>query len=235
MDFWSDATVARQWAADNPEDNPARKQVLDLLLKIIADHFQRTDVPRRVLDLGCGHGVIAARILRELPDATLTGVDGYQPMLALAEEQLSIYPGRYTLAQVDFAEMAPAALGGGPFGVAIAVQAIHNCTDEAKQKTLASAQAVLAPGGLFLLVDRIRLAAPALFGVYRSVWDALGPTWNNQQAEGDTLAEHERIVVRQGDKPGSLEQNILWLREAGFTQVAAVHVVGIRALIAATK
>ena len=235
MDPWSDAATAGQWAAANPEDNPARKQTLDLLLKIITDHFQRTAVPRRVLDLGCGHGVIAARILRELPDVTLTGVDGYQPMLALAEEQLAGYPGRYTLSQVNFAEMTPAALGAEPFGVAIAVQSIHNCDDEAKRKAFASAQAVLAPGGLLLLADRIRLAAPALFGVYRSLWDAIGPAWNNQQAEGDTLAEHELAVAQQGDKPGSLEQNVLWLREAGFTEVAVVHVVGIRALIAATK
>jgi hypothetical protein len=40
-------------------------------------------------------------------------------------------------------------------------------------------------------------------------------------------------VEERGDKPGSLEQNILWLREAGFEEVAAVQVIGIRALIAA--
>lgn len=50
----------------------------------------------------------------------------------------------------------------------------------------------------------------------------------------DNVAEHNRTREERGDKSGSLEPNLLWLREAGFTQVAALYVVGIRALIAAT-
>ena len=91
----------------------------------------------------------------------------------------------------------------------------------------------MAPSGLFLLSDRIRLATPALFPIYRSVWDVLGPEFNGQQDEGRTYAEHDATREERGDKPGSLEQNLLWLREAGFAEVAAVQVIGIRAIIAA--
>lgn len=235
MEQWNDAAFARGWAEENTQENPERKQSLDLLLKIIADHLANAPVatPRRVLDLGCGHGVIAARILDEIPGATLVGVDGSAPMLELARERLAPYAGRFTLNQASFEAMTPADLPGGPFAVAFAVQSVHNTTDEGKQQAYASTRAVLAPGGLFLLLDRIRLATPALFGAYRSVWDILGPTSNGQQREGRTFAEHDRSRAERGDKPGSLEQNLLWLREAGFSQVAALHIVGIRALIAA--
>jgi tRNA (cmo5U34)-methyltransferase len=233
VEQWQDARFAREWAEHNPDENPDRKPALDLLLAVLADYLAAVPVPRAVLDLGCGHGVIAARILAAIDGATLVGVDGSAPMLDLARQRLAPYAGRFSLAQADFESMTPADLPGGPFGAAIAVQAIHNASDEGKQRALASVRCVLAPSGLFLLLDRIRLAAPALFPVYRSVWDVLGPSHYGQQREGRSLAEHERLVVDRGDKPGSLEQNLLWLREAGFRDVAALHVVGVRALIAA--
>ncbi len=61
----------------------------------------------------------------------------------------------------------------------------------------------------------------------------LGAAFNAQQHEGATLEEHDRLRIARGDQPGSLEQNLLWLREAGFREVAAVYIVGIRAIIAA--
>jgi tRNA (cmo5U34)-methyltransferase len=232
MEQWNDATFARRWAEKNVE-NPARKRALDLLIKIIADYLNAVPAPRRILDVGCGHGVIAERILREIPGATLVGLDGSPPMLDMARGRLAPFGERVSLLHADFETMTPDMLAGHRFGVAFASQAIHNCSDEGKRKTLASVRAAMAPGGLFLLSDRIRLAAPALFPVYRSVWDVLGPDSNSQQNEGLTFAEHEASVAERGDKPGSLEQNILWLREAGFSEIAAVQVIGIRAIIAA--
>jgi hypothetical protein len=90
----------------------------------------------------------------------------------------------------------------------------------------------MAPAGLFLLYDRIKLVTPELFPIYRSIWDTAGAEFGGQQHEGVSFAEHDEAVRLRGDKPGSLEQNVLWLREAGFREVAAVQVVGIRALIA---
>lgn len=234
MEQWNDAAFAREWAAENMEENEGRRQTLDLLMALVSDYLAATNVPRRLLDVGCGHGVIAARLLRDLPDLTLAGVDGSPPMLELAAQTLAPFAGRFTLSHMDFETTSPSDLPHTPFGVAIAVQSIHNATDEGKQRALAAVRAHLAPGGLFLLVDRIRLATPALFPIYSTVWRLHGPQYYGQQREGGTFEEHDRSRAERGDKPGSLDQNLLWLREAGFSQVAAVHVVGVRAIIAAT-
>lgn len=232
-DEWNNPAYIRDWVARNSGGNPERKQPLDLLVKTLTDFFAASDVPRRVLDLGCGHGVIAARVLAEIPQTMLVGVDGSQLMLDLARERLAPFAGRVTLAHASFETMTPASLPGAPYGAAFAVQAIHNTDDEGKKRAYLSVRETLAPGGLFVLVDRIRLATPGLFGVYRSVWDMLGATFNAQQQEGTTLEEHDRLRIARGDRPGSLEQNLLWLREAGFREVAPVYVVGIRAVVAA--
>ncbi len=134
---WNDAEYARAWAARNAEDTLERRQPLDLLVKMLADFFAASDVPRRVLDLGCGHGVVAARALADLRDVSLVGVDGSAPMLELARERLAPYGDRVTLAQAAFETLTPADLPGSPYGAAFAVQAIHNTDDEGKKRAYA--------------------------------------------------------------------------------------------------
>jgi len=232
MEQWNDPTFAYEWAEQNI-DNTDRARIIGLLIKIMKDYLGAASVPPRILDIGCGHGIIAAHILDELPGVTLVGVDGSPPMLAMARERLSPFRSRATLIHADFETMSSADLTGGPFGIVFASQAIHNCSDEGKLKTLASCRAVMVQNGLFILYDRIKLVTPALFSVYRSIWDTTGAEFGGQQNEGDSFVEHEATRVGRGDRPGSLEQNVLWLREAGFREVAVVQVVGIRALIVA--
>jgi methylase of polypeptide subunit release factors len=92
MEQWNEPTFARQWAEENI-DNPGRARVIGLLIKIMKDYLEATGMPHRILDVGCGHGVIAAHILDELPDATLVGVDGSAPMLATVKRGSDPYTG----------------------------------------------------------------------------------------------------------------------------------------------
>ena len=233
---WKSADFARSWVQDNTErpHSPLREEQLDLLVGVIHAHLTPSRLPRRVLDLGCGAGIVIARVLAALPDLTCVGVDGSPPMLDMARERLAGYAGRWELALGDFETLELDDMPAGPYGAAFAVQAIHNATDEGKRRAFAAAARMLAPGGVFVLQDRVRIAAPATFPAYQAVWDQ----YNAQNAESDwlmeegrTIAEHERMVRERGDKPGSIEQNLLWLREAGFAQVAVVHLVAVRAVI----
>lgn len=241
VEQWNDTAFARAWTDENTErpHSPLREEQLDLLMAMLRGHLAATGARAQVLDAGCGAGIVAERVLRAMEDATVVGVDYSPPMLAMARERLAPFAGRFALHRADFETMTPDQLPGQPFGAAFAVQAIHNCSDEGKRRTFASIRAALAPGGLFILSDRIRLATPSLFPAYLALWDHLntqyaaeGVAWRHD--EGRTFAAHEQSVAERGDMPGSIEQNVLWLREAGFAEVAAAHVVGIRAVIVAT-
>ena len=236
MEQWNDPDFARAWTVDNTEKphSPLREEQLDLLVEIVRAHCAAYDLPPHILDLGCGPGIVGARILDAIPRSTFVGVDGSPPMLEMARTRLAPYAERVVVAHADFETIAPEHIPGAPFGAAVAVQAIHNCSDEGKQRAYATARAVLSPGGVFVLSDRIRLATPALFPAYLTLWDHLDRQYAArgwQHSEGRTFTEHDGLRAERGDKPGSLEQNLLWLREAGFAEVAAVHVVGIRAVI----
>jgi SAM-dependent methyltransferase len=240
MEQWNDPAFARAWIEENTAGphSPLREEQLDLLIALLRAHLAATSAPPHILDVGCGAGLVAERVLRQIDGATVVGVDASPPMLAMARERLAPYSGRVILAQADFATMTADQLPERPYGAAFAVQAIHNIHDEGKRRTYASIRAALAPGGLFVLSDRIRLATPTLFPAYLALWDQLnaqyaaaGHAWRHD--EGRTYPTHDQSVTERGDLPGSLEQNLLWLREAGFAEVAAVQVVGIRAIIVA--
>jgi len=238
VEQWNDEAFARAWVESNTNypHSPLREEQMDLMLDILRAHFAATPAPHRVLDLGCGAGIVAARVLDRIAGSAVAGVDNSPPMLAMAREHLAPYSGRFELARADFETLTLEGLPSGPFAAAIAIQAIHNSSDEGKRRTLASVRAALAPGGLFVLCDRIRITSAAVFPSYLALWDRLDARYAAQGwqvGEGRTFVEHERSVTERGDKPGSLEQNLLWLREAGFVEAAAVHVVGVRAVVVA--
>ena len=69
--------------------------------------FRETEPPRsgRVLDLGCGYGVIGLAIAVASPDTVVTGVDVNERALLLARENLRRYvAGERMLSVVDNAK-----------------------------------------------------------------------------------------------------------------------------------
>jgi tRNA (cmo5U34)-methyltransferase len=125
------------------------------------------------------------------------------------------------------------------YSVAFSVQVIHNVADVHKKETFAFIEHALAPGGLFLLLDRIRVSTSGLFPAYLSMWDRLdrehGAGPNTIRREGATFEAHKASVSTRGDQPATLEEHLLWLREAGFAEAACLHLHGNRALFGARK
>jgi ubiquinone/menaquinone biosynthesis C-methylase UbiE len=114
---------------------------------------------------------------------------------------------------------------------------IHNVAHWHKRVAFEFVYRALAPGGLFLLLDRVRVDTPGLFGTYRAMWRRLDRLHGAHVSanEGDTFEEHEQSVSTRGDQPATLEEHLRWLREAGFAEVALLHLHTNRALFAARK
>ncbi len=121
------------------------------------------------------------------------------------------------------------------YSVVVSVQVIHSVAHEHKKEVFAFIHKALMDGGLFLLLDRIRVSTPSLFGAYGSMWDRLGGMAGVYHREGNTFEEHEVSVSRRGDQPATLEEHLHWLREAGFREAAVLSLYGNRALFAARK
>lgn len=232
MEDWSDPEVARQWDADNTSYNPTRMEQLDMLLCLVEDEYEQGTT---LLDLGMGSGQVEEMLFQRVSGIQIVGTDFSDPMLALARNRLKPYESRYEIVKQDLREPAKAMLPKRDYSVAISVQVIHNVAHEFKRETFGFIARALSDKGLFVLMDRIRVSTPGLFGAYGSLWDRLDRMSNVRTREGNTFEEHEVRVSTRGDQPATLEEHLDWLREAGFSEVAALSLYGNRALFAARK
>jgi ubiquinone/menaquinone biosynthesis C-methylase UbiE len=163
-------------------------------------------------------------------------VDASPAMMALAADRLKPYTAQYTAIQHDFSDLGSLRLPQRNYQFVISIQALHHLTADQMQAANAFIYRTLAPGGLFLLLDRIAVDQPDLFDVYQSVWRRLDHVYNAQvsAAEGDTFGEHVRLVRERGDLPLDLVQHLRLMYSAGLS-AAVIHAHGNRVLFAARK
>jgi tRNA (cmo5U34)-methyltransferase len=158
----------------------------------------------RVLDLGAGTGLLSERVLAAHPAAELVLLDGAPAMLDEARTRLGERV-RYVVG--DLAEPLPA----GPWDAVVSALAIHHLADAGKADLFARVRDGLSPGGVFVNAEQVAAPTPWLEALYRARHE------HAARALGATDAEWSDSLERQAhDRCSTVEQQLQWLREAGF-------------------
>lgn len=152
---------------------------------------------RRVLDLGSGNGRLLAMVLERLPDATGVAVDFSGEMLRHLHARFDA-DTRVDVVSHDLAQPLPDL---GRFDAVVSSFAIHHVDDARKAALYREVASRLDPGGVFLNLEHVASATPALHGWFL---EALG-------------------VAPEDDDPSNqlapVEPQLQWLREAGLVDV----------------
>jgi tRNA (cmo5U34)-methyltransferase len=230
---WHDPEAARRWDRGAAERNPVRAEQLDILVSLLAASWRPGDW---LVDLGYGSGQVEEMIFGRVPDARIVGVDSSAAMMDLARERLAAFAGRFEGVRHDLAALDGLRLPEQPYRFAIAVQSLHHLSQEEMRAAYRWIHGRLEPGGLFLLLDRLRVENAEVWRVMRRVWERQDRVYGSAVAahEGESFPAHEQVVRERGDRPVLLEQHLRWLREAGF-DAACLHLHGNRALVAGIK
>lgn len=154
----------------------------------------------RVLDLGCGTGALAARLLDAIPGCSLTGADLSPSMVEVARARLA---GRAEVLLGD-AERLP--FHDAAFDVVVCNDSFHHYPDP--ERAAFQAWRVLAAGGAFVLGD-VWQPAPAR---------ALMNAWMPRSREGDVRIYSESELR---DILGTWFSRVSWHR-VGVTACVAV-------------
>ncbi len=101
----------------------------------------------QVLEVGCGHGLVANYLADSSPERVVVGVDIDPGKIAAA--QASLRPGDTT----SFATVAPGDLPEGPFNAVVIVDVLYLLDDAGRDALLAAAVVRLAPGGLLVVKE----------------------------------------------------------------------------------
>jgi SAM-dependent methyltransferase len=100
-----------------------------------------------VLDVGCGHGLVANYLADTAPDRTVVGIDIDPHKVAAARG--SLRPGDATTFEVT----APGVLPDGPFDAVVIVDVLYLLDDAGRDRLLADAVARLAPDGVLVVKE----------------------------------------------------------------------------------
>jgi SAM-dependent methyltransferase len=152
--------------------------------------------PRRVLDLGCGDGRLAALVVgaRE----SVTGAVLVDSSPAMLERARARFAGdeRFRIVAGDLAD---GIRDHGEADVIVSGLAIHHLEDDGKRALLGQVAEQLRPGGVFANLDVIESATPELHD------------------------EFLRAMKRTGNDPedrlAPIEPQLQWMRAAGLAQV----------------
>jgi tRNA (cmo5U34)-methyltransferase len=200
---------------------PRRQEFLEMILSVMAVAVDRDDL--RVIDLGAGTGVLADKILQRWPRASVVCVDKSAEMIEIGSVKFGDDPRVLWLERDLAAPDWPAGLAT-PFEAVVSSLTIHLIPDDTKCRLYRWASEHLVPGGVLVSADRLRAATPALDDVYHEWWmqhivrrtkEVLG-----KDVALATVRERQRTMDQAAElKCATLEQNMDWLREAGFAAV----------------
>jgi len=143
-----------------------------------------------------------------------------EPMLERASARLAGWSGRWQAVRGDLCDPTwPERLPAGRYDAVVSALAIHHLPPERKRTLFAELLALLEPGGIFVNMDYVSIDGP-LRGLFDE--QMLANAMRDQRERGGSHPEEEVDLQDDDDRPDSAEDQVQWLRDAGFEQ-AELH------------
>jgi tRNA (cmo5U34)-methyltransferase len=187
---WPDVEHALAYLA-KADNLPHRAEGAAALVEHLPERVER------VLDLGTGDGRLLDLVLTARPGSTGVGLDLNVEMLARAGERFA-GDDRAVIAPHDLDDPLP---GDDTFDLIVSSFAIHHVPDERKASLYAECFDRLRPGGAFLNLEHVASPTEALHEAFLAALDI-------DPADDDP-----------SNLLASVEDQLTWLREAGFVDV----------------
>jgi len=218
---WGDKKFIENWASKGSWQAPIRDVQTAVVLRMIP---QPIDAPIRVLDVGAGYGALAAAVLRDRPNATAVCLDASEAMLELGPERNPELKNRMTFIQASLEAPDWLLAVKGTFDAVISARALHHFSENQRRREIFKELfALVRAGGCFINADNVRGATKRLSERYRQARDEYLDRYVRAASDGKSnLAEARAATPSSYHGPhnnGILEEELAWLREAGFQDV----------------
>ncbi|WP_433472754.1 class I SAM-dependent methyltransferase [Spirillospora sp. CA-142024] len=252
LDQQTAGTWIARWDAQQEGYVPDREERFTAMIDAVGAAARRPDP--LVLDLGCGPGSLAGRILDRIPGATVVAVDADPLLLSLGR---AVHAGRdgIVFTTLDLREPGWAARLRLPrqADAAVSTTALHWISPADLRVVYAELATVLRPGGLLLNGDDLHVddVTPGLDGLARELrekekarrlagrprpenweqwWEAIG----TDPAFADVHAQStDEVTGHHGSPSRLLSAHTEALHAAGFTEVGTLWQHGGNRLLAA--
>jgi tRNA (cmo5U34)-methyltransferase len=171
----------------------------------------------RLLDIGCGAGNFALRLLQQRPLHAVTLIDLSRPMLDRAAQRISAAHGfRPTTIQGDVRDVP---LGTDVFDIVLAGAVLHHLRSDSEWEDVFSrVYQALSPGGSFWIFDMVSSTTGP---IDRLMWRRYGEYLVGLKDE--THRDQVFAYIEKEDTPRPLSYQLDLLRTVGFATVEILH------------
>lgn len=218
---WQTEELARTFLQGVRGAIPGAELQLEVMGKIVELWSPRVS---RILDVGCGDGILGRRLLERFPAAHVTFTDFSEPMLAAARDKLADR-SRATVLKADFSKPSWLELVADrrPFDVVVSGFAIHHQTDARKKALYAEIHGALSPGGIFLNLEHVASATPSGEKLFDDTFVDHLLRFHRSTKPDTTRHEIEAVYYNRADKKENIlapvDAQCAWLRQIGFQDV----------------
>ncbi len=221
QETWGSREFIERWASKGGWQAPIREAQTAVVLRMIP---QPLDEPIRILDIGAGYGALALAVLSERPNATALCLDASEPMLKLGRERSAELKNRISFVQASLETPEWTGAVPGVFDAVISARALHHFTEKERRRFIfKEVFGLLRSGGCFINADNVRAPTPGLTEKYRRARENYLDEFIRRSSGGKTnLAEVRAASPSAYHGPhnnGYLDQELAWLKEAGFIDV----------------
>ncbi|MGB2692531.1 MAG: class I SAM-dependent methyltransferase [Thermodesulfobacteriota bacterium] len=197
----------------------------DLQLEIMVSIIQQwRPAPSRILDLGCGDGILGRFMITCFASVEAIFVDFSDPMLDAARASLK-HISNSTILKADFSseEWLEALEPDKSFDVIISGFAIHHQPDNRKKELYSEIYNLLTPGGVFLNLEHVESSTPEVSKLFEEYFIE---HLHNFQLKSNPETSKEIVADGFRNRPDKDEDQLVavetqceWLREIGFKDV----------------
>ncbi len=224
---WANAEFAKQYR-DNADIYIIERRRLFELMRSFYVHFLSGKEKSRILDLGCGDGIVTHEILSVDPSVSSTLIDGSEEMLDKARERLNEHDDMH-YRKMSFQELIKDSSFAQTFDFIVSSFAIHHLSIHEKKDLFKFIHDHLLDGGCFINIDSALPPNEVLDTWYMKIWQE----WMDAELSRLSIKGNhfDDVIKRYKDnndnKPDTIEDQLDALKEIGFKDVDCYYKYGI--------
>ncbi len=227
---WADNRFAESYLDKAEIYVVERRKMLWFVTSMVSHFYGEAGI--RVLDLGCGDGIVTHELLKVNGNITAALVDGGDAMLRKAKERLGSY-SNIKFVRASFQEILEEKTALGDYDVCVSSMAIHHLDLNEKSALFRFIHAHLNPGGRFVNIDVTLAPSEELQSWYLEIWKDWMSHMMAQYNVKDEVPED--VIGRYRDpvsmnKPDTLADQLNALEAAGFRDVDCYYRNGLFAV-----
>jgi SAM-dependent methyltransferase len=215
---WQRQDLAKLFLEDVRGGIPLAAEQIDVLLRVVRHAIPAVE---RLLDLGCGDGILGRAVMGEYPEASGVFLDFSEHMIEAARKKADIRRATFVVQDLGVKTWLKSVTG--PFDLVLSGLAFHHLPDERKKGLYQDIFDLLKPGGLFLNLEHVSPRSAWAKEAFDDLFvDSL---WSHHQKVGGTKTR-DAVAEEWYHRPDKTENTLTpvevqcqWLQEIGFVNV----------------